>query len=117
MKSQSVVKYSIAVGLLAAAGLASASPYCTDAPRSEWQDSIAFQQKLRDQGLSVDDFEITRGGCYKAEAWDKKNAGSSSTTTHSRVSWCAHAWTATGTTVTTTAATRATATWGAGTMT
>lgn len=72
MKKQSVVKYSIAIGLLAAAGLASASPYCTDAPRSEWQDSIAFQQKLRDQGLLVDDFEITRGGCYKVEAWDKE---------------------------------------------
>jgi len=72
MKSSSIIKLSLVAAAAGASGMASASPYCTDAPRSEWQDSIAFQQKLRDQGLRVDDFEITRGGCYKVEGWDKE---------------------------------------------
>lgn len=72
MKPHSLIKYSIAASLLVAAGFASAGPYCTDAARAEWQDAIAFQQKLRDQGVLVDDFEITRGGCYKVEGWDKE---------------------------------------------
>jgi hypothetical protein len=72
MKLPSIIKLSWVAAAAVASGVASASPYCTDAPRSEWQDPIAFQQKLRDQGMRVDDFEITRGGCYKVAGWDKE---------------------------------------------
>lgn len=61
----------ITVGLLLASGAALASPKCTTAEKSTWQDPDKFQAQLKEQGYKINKFKVTKGNCYEIYGFDK----------------------------------------------
>lgn len=43
---------------------------CTEAPKEQWQDQEAFQEKLVEQGYKINEFKVTDGNCYEIYGWD-----------------------------------------------
>ena len=49
-----------------------AGPKCTKETKDKWQDQIAFQKKLTDDGYKIKKFKVTDGDCYEIYGWNKK---------------------------------------------
>lgn len=60
-----------AVAFLTATTPALAAPFCTDAPQATWLPQVVMLQRLVDAGYTIERFEITNGGCYHFQGYDK----------------------------------------------
>ncbi|CAM3859799.1 hypothetical protein CCOS865_00933 [Pseudomonas reidholzensis] len=60
----------IMLSLLLVSGTVLASPTCTTAERSTWQDPEKFQTQLKDQGYKINKFKVTKGNCYEIYGFD-----------------------------------------------
>ena len=56
---------------VAFAGMAVASPKCTDESQDKWQNAETFQENLKKQGYKIKRFQITDGNCYEIYGWDE----------------------------------------------
>ncbi|MFV3405457.1 PepSY domain-containing protein [Pseudomonas sp. NY15463] len=61
----------LALALLLGSTGAFAATQCTTADKSTWQDSQAFQAKLKEQGYKIKKFKVTQGNCYEIYGLDK----------------------------------------------
>ncbi|TLP60012.1 MULTISPECIES: PepSY domain-containing protein [Pseudomonas] len=61
----------LALALLLGSTGAFAATQCTTADKSTWQDSQAFQAKLKEQGYEIKKFKVTKGNCYEIYGLDK----------------------------------------------
>lgn len=59
-----------AAALALTAAAASAGPTCT-APKDSWKPEAQFQQELKAQGYSINNFKVTKGQCYEIYGTDK----------------------------------------------
>ncbi|HDS1734854.1 MULTISPECIES: PepSY domain-containing protein [Pseudomonas] len=62
----------IMLSLLLVSATSLASPKCTTAERSTWQDPEKFQTQLKDQGYKINKFKITDGNCYEIYGFDQQ---------------------------------------------
>jgi hypothetical protein len=61
----------IAAALLLGSSVVFASPKCTEADKSTWQDQEKFQAQLKEQGYKINKFKVTKGNCYEIYGLDK----------------------------------------------
>jgi hypothetical protein len=66
-----VMRTLILLTLLLVSGLSLASPQCTTAEKSTWQDPEKFQTQLKEQGYKINKFKVTKGNCYEIYGYDK----------------------------------------------
>ena len=56
--------------LLAASGIALASPAC-NAPKEKWIPEAAFKKDLQAKGYQIKNFKVTSGNCYEIYGTNK----------------------------------------------
>jgi len=65
------MKKLLLLSLALATPLAFAKTECTTADKSQWQDQVAFQEKLKAEGYVIKNFKVTGGNCYEIYGYDK----------------------------------------------
>jgi len=63
---------SASILMIASIPAAWAGPKCTTADKSQWQDAVKFQEKLKAEGYEIKVFKVTDGNCYEIYGWNRK---------------------------------------------
>ena len=67
-----IVSLAVIAGATLALSACSKEPstQCTTAPESDWMDQTQFQENLKSQGYTINEFVVTDGNCYEIYGMD-----------------------------------------------